>query len=619
MVLFAGVIFGQYQTKEMPLRRDLPSFAKKQTVDYSILTKSAVWSNDFSSASDWTIGNDSPDGAHWAVCTYATAPAGWIPIYKMPGTFASASVDNGFALFNSDAQGNDGVPMQNAWIQLNNPINLGAFASPRFIFTSYYKKWADIVYLEYSIDGGLTWGNKELFTEIVQGGSTPVDGTNFVNVPEIGNQSDVIIRFRFEGDWDYGIFIDDLLIVDAPSYDLQLLETSTNFFEIYDYAADGNGYHFSSHVGMVPYAVLTNPNAFIVFNAIVKNNGLESATPIVTVSIKNSNALEVYNFVYTSDMAIAPGVIDTLDIAWENGEEFSISEADWVFGKYTIDFDLSIDGQIDAAQINNAYSTYFNATDNVYAKDGGNLDGVCGPKLWIGHGLDGEMFGVNYRLYENTTIDSVQTYIVSSSDVGTSLACHIFTLNPISNDWETAGSSDPRNIETADLGNWLTFTFPDPALVMLPSGESSYEIKVALEFYYNGTDNDLWIGEDNTVPSSLYSTSWKFSGEDWGYITNYNVSCPMIRACLPVVGVSANQEVASAVNIYPNPSTGIVNVNNVEGAIIEVLNMVGQTVVTINNASEISSIDLSNQANGTYFVRVLKGTEVSTTKINIIK
>lgn len=618
MVLVAGTVFGQYQTKQMDLRRDLPSFATKQNIDYSSLTKSAVWSNDFSNATEWTIGDDSPDGAEWAVCTYATAPAGWIPVYGMSGTFASESVDNGFALFNSDYQGGDGAPLQNAWIQFNTPIDLSSVASPRFVFTSYYKKWADLVYFEYSTDAGATWANKELFTEVTQGGATAVDQIAFVNVPEIGNEASVLIRFRFYGDWDYGIFIDDLFVVDAPAYDLQLLETATNFFQVYDYSG-GNGYHYSSHHGYVPYAVLTDPDASILFNAVVKNNGTSNATPEVTVTIHDPNAIEVYNFVFTSDVELTPDQVDTLDIAWFVDEPFLITVADWAFGQYTIDFDLAIVGQEDGAPANNYYSTYFNASDNIYAKDGDNLNGVCGPGIWLDGGVDGDMFGVNYLLFETTTVDSVQAYVTSTSDAGTSFICHVMMYDEGSSDWVPVASSMLETVEEADLGTWYTFTFTDPAVLTSPDGETAFEFKIALEFYYNGADNDLWIGEDNTVPSSIYSTSWKFAGDDWGYISNYYDACPMIRACLPVVGVSANEEIASTLNIYPNPSTGIVNINNVAGARIEVLNMVGQTVATIENASEINSIDLSNEANGTYFVRVVKGNEVSTSKINLVK
>ncbi len=619
LVLISSVVFGQYATKEMQLKRGVPSIEKRQNADYAELTKSAVWSNDFSTPADWTVGHAvGAENKDWALCTDATAPTGWLPVYAMPGTFASTTAANGYALFNSDKASTEGDPFQDSWVQLVNPIDLTTVDVPRFIFQTYYKKWADVVYFEYSTDGGTTWGQKELFTDITQSGITAVDAVQTVNVPEVGNAASVLIRFRFTGDWDYGCFIDDISVVDAPSYDLQLLETATNFFQVYDYTTDGNGYHYSSHYGHVPYRVLTNVDAPILFNAIVKNNGTTNATPEVNVVITDPNGTEAYNFTFTSDIEILPGAVDTLDIAWLVDEPFYTTDANWVFGQWDIDFQLNIVGQEDGTPANNTYSTYYNATDNIYAEDGGNLDGVCGPSQWLSGGTDGDMFGVNYLLFETTTIDSVQAFVVGNSDPGTSFICHIMMYDEGSSDWVALASSELILIDESHLDTWVTFTFADPATVTSPTGEGAFMFKIAIEFYYGG-DFDLWIGEDNTVPSSLYSASWRFVGDAWTYISNYYDACPMIRACLPVEGVSANEEVASNISIYPNPSTGIVNINNVEGATIEVLNMVGQVVKTIENAAAINSIDLSNNANGTYFVKVVNGNEVSTTKINILK
>jgi len=616
LALVSAVVFGQYATKEMQLRKDNTSFIQKQGLDKSEFSKTATWTNDFSNPADWTIGLTSPDEAIWAICTYATAPTDWIPVYGMPGTFESTTVDNGFALFNSDWQGGAGAPLQDAWIQLVNPIDLSSVASPRFYFTSYYKRWEDTFFFEYSLDGGTTWGSKTLLNEIVQGQATAVDQLCYVNVPEAGNQASVLIRFRLSGDWDYGCFIDDMFVDECPAYDIRMLETATNFFITDDYS-DGDGYHYSSHNGMIPFTVLTNANAAILFNAVVMNTGTTNATPEVNVTITDPNSTEAYNFTFTSDVELAPGVIDTLDIAWFEDEPFYTTLDTWVFGQWDIDFELSIVGQEDGYLDGNTYSTYYMATDNVYAKDGGNLDSYIAPTTWSSGGSDGDMMAVDYLLYESTTIDSVQAFITSNSDVATTLVAHVMVYDSGSSSWVDVSSS-MITIEAANIDSWLTFTFADPADVTAPVEGEAYEIKIALEFQ-NGT-SDLYIGEDNTMPSSAYSTSWNFvSDPGWTTITNYYDACPMIRACLPVVGVNVNDETTSNISIYPNPSTGIVNIANVEGASIEVLNIMGQIVASVENSSEINNIDLSNNANGTYFVRVVKGNEVSTTKINLVK
>lgn len=65
--------------------------------------------------------------------------------------------------------------------------------------------------------------------------------------------------------------------------------------------------------------------------------------------------------------------------------------------------------------------------------------------------------------------------------------------------------------------------------------------------------------------------------------------------------------------------SGIVTISNVEGATIEVINLMGQVVASIENANEINNIDLSKNAEGTYIVRIINGNEISTSKLNLVK
>lgn len=70
-------------------------------------------------------------------------------------------------------------------------------------------------------------------------------------------------------------------------------------------------------------------------------------------------------------------------------------------------------------------------------------------------------------------------------------------------------------------------------------------------------------------------------------------------------GVGINDDVKmNKLSIYPNPSTGIININNIEGAQISVMNIVGQQVLEINNANLNQQINLSDLDNGTYLIRV---------------
>jgi len=88
-----------------------------------------------------------------------------------------------------------------------------------------------------------------------------------------------------------------------------------------------------------------------------------------------------------------------------------------------------------------------------------------------------------------------------------------------------------------------------------------------------------------------------------------------IPACQ--VGISTIEN--SSINIFPNPSTGLVNVKGAENSTIEILNSLGQVILTVNNASNMESVNLSTYNEGTYIVRVITNNNITVKKINIVK
>ena len=87
--------------------------------------------------------------------------------------------------------------------------------------------------------------------------------------------------------------------------------------------------------------------------------------------------------------------------------------------------------------------------------------------------------------------------------------------------------------------------------------------------------------------------------------------------CIPVTlnVTSVDENLASEVSVYPNPANDMFTVANAEGATIVVVNSLGQVVSSIENAASNQTIDASNFANGTYFVKVNE----SVIKINVVK
>ena len=125
----------------------------------------------------------------------------------------------------------------------------------------------------------------------------------------------------------------------------------------------------------------------------------------------------------------------------------------------------------------------------------------------------------------------------------------------------------------------------------------------------------------NTYIEGVYAVTYEvkdFSGNTslpFNRIINVNRSYPTIQGGVNTIGKD------KTINVYPNPSTGIVNVNynfaTPENMVINVYNATGSIVSSISNIhgqSGVQSIDLSNEANGLYYVRMtVAGKQISRT------
>ncbi len=124
------------------------------------------------------------------------------------------------------------------------------------------------------------------------------------------------------------------------------------------------------------------------------------------------------------------------------------------------------------------------------------------------------------------------------------------------------------------------------------------------------TNIDFATGSYNFIPATsgtYYVGLHCYSDMDMYnlYIDNFSVE----------ITVNVNTNVASAISVYPNPANSVITVANAENSNITVINMVGAVVSSVENASANQTIDISNLANGTYFVRV----NGDVFKINVVK
>ena len=93
------------------------------------------------------------------------------------------------------------------------------------------------------------------------------------------------------------------------------------------------------------------------------------------------------------------------------------------------------------------------------------------------------------------------------------------------------------------------------------------------------------------------------------------------RACVTINrGTTGINEVAEGeVNVYPNPATTVINIDNAEGAQVSVFDINGRMITNVESASANQTIDASNLAKGMYIVRIANGNNVITKKVNVVR
>ena len=89
--------------------------------------------------------------------------------------------------------------------------------------------------------------------------------------------------------------------------------------------------------------------------------------------------------------------------------------------------------------------------------------------------------------------------------------------------------------------------------------------------------------------------------------------------CITVDYDNGIQPYNNTVNVFPNPASTAITVENVAGAQISVFNIAGQEVLSVEAANANETLNVSALPEGMYIVRVVNGTEVGTSKVSIVR
>ncbi len=414
-----------------------------------------------------------------------------------------------------------------------------------------------------------------------------------INITPAAAGKIVKLRFQWTENSHYFWMIDDIAITTAWDHDLVLKDVYPNFYYT-------NGGYFSNFP--------VNQVLGCSFYSEVFNKGANEQTNVQFNVDINLDEADFYDAAIEGTSIVSLGPIDTIRFG-EDEESFYMTE----IGTYNGNFSITQDS-IDDNPGNNLYNIDFNVTENIFARDYTQTTTID-PSIYTG-AIDGEEFGITIYVAEDDTINSIQVYIGDETTPGVTLVGHI-----LDDSENVVFETKEYEIVPEDIvedGKWIELLFDEggPEDQIIAGGETeAANYIVSVQTFYNGI-GEVHIGGDESPFHYFNIESRSKIGTSWGYID----AVPMVRLRMYrtlIDGISEN--ILPNLNIYPNPTNGILNIENTENSEVIVYNMLGSVVASANNDFNNKTIDISNLSEGTYIVKVIADKGVVSRKISLVK
>lgn len=445
----------------------------------------------------------------------------------------------------------------------------------------FYAGWqSDTIFLEVSDDNGSTWDQIEIANNDVGREGRPNPELVSINItPYIIDPTQVKLRFRWHGNWDYGWQFDNVTISDLPMHDI----TVSKLFRG-DWI---NGYSYSK--------VPDEQVAELIIGADLANIGFEDITNIA------------FDWeILDPSMAVAASGTSTALASLSNGENDTI----WVstgftasaLGNYTINITAVSDSTEDAADLvnNDAVDAYYEVTDWTYGCDYGTLGS---PFYGWASSPDGAAsIGSIFSIEADGVIGGIEAELDDFEDVVDQLIYYaIYKWNGTEFEWQD--QTDDYTTTAADQGEIVTLYFDSPFSV------AAGDFVVAVAGHYGGS-NSAGFEMRGGVPFG--QTVGFDDGTTAGMITLLDPSGPVVRMLMHDFTGVEETVATEEFKFYPNPANDQLNVTltmvNAENAVINIRDISGKTVMSQNlgsiNGTRNLIIDVDHLNSGAYFIEV---------------
>jgi hypothetical protein len=570
-----------------------------------------VWESDFTDPNDWSVDNTgSLSNEGWNIDAIIDS---W---YLQP--FSSTSGGNFAELGNGDpnAAGWNGPTQVEYTITTANPINvydsIGS-GNATLSFEEYGARFNDLQAIQVSTDGinFTTIGDNLSYTITSQSaGSNPYPNPSLREInlaPYLGTMPTAVwVRFSWTTNYPtqatdpnvwitYGWCIDDVVIAESPANRVTMEDPVIGGFwlDYLNYSGTGQNAIYGLDYSITPLSQLQNHPYSL--EALFRNEGTASQSVNLEYNITGTAASSGSS----NSVMLNPG--DSVFL----GASFSPT----LTGSYSID----IWGVLDSAgagitsNMTSIENRNILVTDYIYGKDLGETNS---SEYILGGLEDQNHVTTRFEMYANEDLYALRAYIGESSIVGAEVKAIIYEIDStISNADGGAlliAESDNYTITAQDRGAWVDIPFVSP--VNLLNG-FAYEFGIVgfqhptLESYIGTSGSSIYNGEHSLFDENGLSTS-SAGTPTWYYIT----TTPMVRMNFDPSSstTSIYENNTEYLNIYPNPSSGLLNIDQNKDAIynLSITNVLGQVTYTSIILNKNSALDLSDLKKGIYLIEL---------------
>ena len=663
-LLLSGVAFAQKVQRAAPNERcvdDSParSMSQSEVANY-YQGETVIWSEDFASGIPTTwmnygtaVGVADLD-AKWEYRGTTTTPSkavGSRGAYAGPaGTgqlpIQSTTAANGFVVFDSDFLDNAGIAGNFCGTGAlacaphvanleTGVINLLGHPTVDLLFTQYYRRFAGAggvqtvpaTYLDFSTDGGVTWsGNVTLNAGIAVNSATTRNSAIAVSIGQyVGNQANVKIRFRFDGDY-YFWQMDDIKIISTPKNRMTFTAGSDGS------PAQDIVYGATQESARMGRMTLKQVRP-IAFDANCFNSG-QNAQTNVKLQMKIFNAT-TGAMVQTINSPIIASLASGDTATWNQLNTYTTSWTPSAVGRYDFTYNLVSDSVSIASDTLGSVIV----SDSVMSLDYGNWNNSIGASTNTTQWGDGSQMTNMQELVNDEMLFGARVYLSSTSQAGAILELAVYDSSAFGGNtsgWDANKlvAYGQQVLTASDITNgYAEYNFADTVTgrgVLLNFSNIGYYFNLTM--YNNSGANTLLIRNDQTFGARsgtkymyLAALSSWYSGYSNSLTFNnlwiHSINCPATNAA-NCMTTSLGENPLNQVVLAPNPASDFVNVNfgllYGEHA-VEVLDLSGKVVRSTKVMADANvPIFVGDLQRGLYLVRIAKGGDVKTFKVSVL-